>query len=119
MTHEFNPIEIEAEVMLPQTPEDLDTFVASIIEEFSLPPGDDTYDAMATVIMHLPSTRAYAPKSYFASCVRKSLANRAAYTRLRELAQKREDAAKVAEDEAKAKLTLVENHDGSQPLQGA
>lgn len=108
----------EPEVLLPTDVPALDAFVASIVDEFKLPEGDDTYDSIATMILHLPQTKAYMPRSYFGNGVLKALANRAAYTKLQEFAQKR----KEAEEKEKAKLTLVPQESipaSEQPLQGA
>ena len=96
-------------VALPTDIPALDAFVASIIGEYALPPGDDTYDMIATMIMHLPQTKAFMPRSYFGYGVYKSMANKAAYTKLREFAQAREEkemAEKKKEDDAKQHETL-------------
>lgn len=106
----------ELEVLLPTTVAALDEFVASITTEYGLPEGDDTYDAIATMILHLPHTKAYALRSYFGHGVLKSMANRAAYDKLTELRERRE--AKAAEE--KAKLTLVQDETSvGEPLQNA
>lgn len=86
--------------LLPQTTEALDTYVAEICQEFSLPTTDDTYDAIATMIMHIPPTAAKVPMRYFGESVQKSIANKAAYTKLAEFRNKRaaaESAAKQVE----------------------
>jgi hypothetical protein len=107
-------METETEVLLPTTTEALDTFVASITQEYGLPEGDDTYDAIATMILHLPHTKAYAPRSHFGNGVLKSLANKAAYDKLTEFREKR----LKKEAEEKAKLTLVQDETSvEQPLQ--
>lgn len=95
--------------LLPQTETDLDVFVERVIQTFKLPGGDDTYDAIATMIMHMPHTRAYERIEYFGEGVQKQLANRAAYNRLREIAERRKaaDAEKEAEQKKQAELTLV------------
>lgn len=92
------------EVLLPVTETLLDDFVKSLTEEFSLPDGDDTYDAIATMILHLPQTKAYMPRSYFGNGVLKSMANRAAYGKLKELKARRDA---KEEEEKKANLSLV------------
>lgn len=102
-------MENEVEVLLPTDLSALDAFVESITQEFKLPAGDDTYDAIATMILHLPQTRAYALRSYFGNGVLKSLANQAAYTRLQEFRKKRE------EKEQEAKLTLVPDGTTQEP----
>jgi hypothetical protein len=95
-------------VMLPQNVEALDQFVSEIIYEYKLPEGEDTYDAIATMIMHLNHTTAYATKKYFADGVRKSLANKAAYEKLCEFREKREAAKK--EQEAKKAAEKTDNN---------
>lgn len=108
----------DQEVKLPTTVDELDSFVASITRDFSLPEGDDTYDAIATMIMHLDHRIAHMKPSYFGNGVLKMMANKAAYTRLRELAEKRNARAEAE----KAALTLVKDEGasvGSEPLQNA
>lgn len=78
--------------LLPQTVEDLTKFVNSIAEEYALPDSDDTYEAVATLIMHMPPNNCFAPRSFFGDSIRKSIANRAAYTKLEEFARKRKEA---------------------------
>lgn len=95
----------EREVPLPITEEGLDRFVQDVTEKFGLPPGDDTYDAIATMIMHLDHRIAYVKPSYFGHGVLKSMANAAAYGKLRQLAQKRADkeqAEKAAQEQKPA-----------------
>ena len=72
-------------VLLPTTVLGLEGFIQDIIDEFELPTGDDTADAICTMIMHLPHTQAYAPRKHFGHGVLKSLANRVAYDKLVEL----------------------------------
>ena len=109
--------EKEPEIRLPQTELELDEFVQSIIDEFKLPSGDDTYDAIATMIMHLPQTKAYVPRSYFGHGVYKAMANRAAYYRLMEIKKRRDAKEKVEKEQneaaAKKILELVPTSDQS------
>ena len=95
-------------VLLPTTVEELDEFVKSLTEQYALPGGDDTYDAIATMIMHLPHTAAKAPRSHFGHGVLKSMANKAAFTRLQEFAKKREEKKKQEEEEKRLKLVESE-----------
>lgn len=81
----------ETEVQLPTTEEGLDSFVAEITELYNLPEGDDTYDAIATMVLHLPQTKAYSTLAYFGHAVLKSMANQVAFKKLKELKKKRED----------------------------
>jgi hypothetical protein len=109
----------ELEVLLPTTAKDLDSFVASLIEEFGLPEGDDTYDMVATQILHLPLTRARAPRSYFANGVLKSMANKAAFEKLQEFKQKRD---RAEQDRKNSELKLVQSEQapaGVEPIQNA
>lgn len=76
---------------LPQSVAELDVFVAEITKEFGLPDSDDTYESIATLIMHMPPSSASAPKSFFGESVRKSIANLAAWTKLQEFARKRKE----------------------------
>lgn len=108
----------EVECLLPTTAEALDEFVDVITKEYELPPGDDTYDAIATMILHLPQTRAFMPHSYFGHGVLKSMANKAAFDKLQGFAIKR----KEAEEKKKAALSLVPTEVetvGAEPLQNA
>lgn len=75
--------------LLPQSVEELDTFVAEICKEFSLPATDDTYDNIATMIMHIPPSAAKVPMRFFGESVQKSIANKAAYEKLAEFRAKR------------------------------
>lgn len=109
------------DVLLPTSETALDQFVSDVCAKFNLPTHDDTYDAIATMIMHMPHTKAYAPLAYFGNGVLKSMANRAAYNRLRTLAEKRK-AAEEAKEKEKAALTLVPqepNAANEQPVQNS
>ena len=108
----------EKEVLLPTSEAELDAFVASITEEYKLPAGEDTYDAIATMILHLKSHVAYVPRSYFGNGVLRSMANKAAYEKLRQFGMKRQE----AEEKQKAELSLVPKESepvGNEPLQNA
>lgn len=86
--------------VLPTTSEGLDMFVAEIIKEFSLPNTDDTYDNIATMIMHVPPSACRVPMRYFGESVLKSLANKVAFDKLAEFRDKRKaavEALKLAE----------------------
>lgn len=86
--------------VLPTTVEALDKFVAEITESYKLPSGDDTYELIATMIMHMSPNVCRAPRQFFADAVTKSLANRAAYEKLQEFRNKREEAKRAAQQEA-------------------
>ena len=85
------------EVELPRTVPALDMWVESICNDFELENNDDTYEMIATTIMHMPMTRAVANKGHFGACVIKSLANQAAYKKLEEFRNKRAEADKAKE----------------------
>lgn len=97
---DFQQAASEQEVLLPQSAKELDDFVAGIIKDYELPEGDDTYEAIATMILHLPGTRAHAPRAYFANSVRKQIANKYAYEKCGEFVKARES--KAREEKAKA-----------------
>jgi hypothetical protein len=97
--------ENEPEILLPRTPEALDELVQIITAKFDLPPGDETYEAVATMIMHIPAQRAYAPLAYFGNGVLKSMANAAAYQRLGEIAKRRAERKKAEQENLSAPTT--------------
>lgn len=105
-------------VLLPTTQVELDEFVASITDEFGLPPGIDTYDSIATAILHMPNTKAYAPRWVFGHGVLKAMANAAAYTKLEEFRRAREAKAVAEKEKMEAERALVGAADG-QPIQDA
>jgi len=87
------------EVLLPTTEEGLDHFVASLVEDYELPNTDDTYDAIATMILHLPQTKAFMPRSYFGHGVLKSMANKVAFEKLKIFRDRREAAEKLKDEQ--------------------
>lgn len=101
---EAAPVQPE-EVLLPTNREDLDAFVAKIVKKFKLPETDDTYESIATMIMHMPNTRAYAPLAYFGNGVLKAMANLAAYEKIQEFCKKRRDAALASAEAEKLAST--------------
>ena len=80
---------VEDKVLLPQSIDELDEFVYSLGEQFNFPVNDDTYEAVAVKIMHLPNTQAFATREEFGHAALKYLANKAAYEKLQEFAAKR------------------------------
>ncbi len=94
------------ERLLPQTESELDSFMDDIIRMFSLPDAEDTRDAIATMILHLNQGRAYASMRYFADGVRKSLANKAAFEKLKIYKENREAAHDAAAKAELEKLAL-------------
>lgn len=112
---------LDSPVKLPTTVEALDEFMDSLITEFQLPNHDDTRDAIATMVLHLPHTQAFAKRSYFGHGVYKAMANQAAYKRLEAYREKREQLKKEVESKAKLELVSGDNQDVTpaieQPLQ--
>jgi hypothetical protein len=109
---EKNPIMTEeadyippGEILLPQSLEDLEVFLDKIIQDYNLPPSDDTKDQIATMILHMPQTRASIHPLHVATYVRKSIANRWAWEMTQIIKARRDEAIRIAE-EAK-KLSLV------------
>lgn len=121
---------------LPRDPKELDTFVEEISAHYDLPRNDETYDAIATKMLHMP-TETYSailkdpsPAAffdYFGYGVLKMMANTAAWFKCEEFRQKRDEKIKKIEDEKKAadeksKLSLVQKEElpiESKPIQNA
>lgn len=80
----------QGDPLLPQTEKQLNLFIDQIVRDYALPDNDDTYDAIATMILHLPQGKCYVPKDYFGHSVLKSIANQVAYKRLGELKKTRD-----------------------------
>lgn len=97
----------EAMLPLPTSIADLDKFVADIVKEYGLPNTMDTYDSIATLIMHMPQSAYLAPRRYFGHSALKSLANKAAYDKLAEFRKIR------AQKEETLKLKIVDQADTS------
>lgn len=99
--------------VLPTSEEALEVYMSEIIELYSLPDSDDTRDMIATMILHLPQTAARKSRTYFAEGVLKSMANKAAFDKLKVYKARRDEAELKlkAEQEATQKtgLTLVDH----------
>ena len=109
----FRKEPLEPLIDLPTSVDDLNDFVSDIINsDPRIPNTEDTYDNIATMLMHLNQNVAKAPLSYFVNGVLKSLANKAAFTKLAEFRDNR--AKKVEEEKTKAELTLVKT-EATQP----
>ncbi len=78
--------------LLPLTEGDLDAFVQSLTEEYGLPPGDGTYEAIASAIVHMPANQAYAPRMHFGHIGLKQMATTVAYAKVAEFNEKRRKA---------------------------
>jgi hypothetical protein len=72
---------------LPKTEADFEAFYQDVIDLFKLPSGNQTRQAFATMIMHLPNDVASKSKAWFAVCLKKALANQAAYNVLDKIRQ--------------------------------
>ena len=99
--------------LLPLTKEELEEIVSSITQEFGLPEGDGTYEAIATAIVHMPANQAYAPRMHFGHIGLKQMATSVAYAKVEEFNQKR----KAAMIEAKKAADLEASR--GQPVQDA
>lgn len=89
----------EKEIRLPTDTQALDGFVSGIIRDFGLPPGDDTFEAIATMILHLDNRIGRVKRSYFADGAVKFLANKAAFEWI-SAKQKQEKEAQQAQQQA-------------------
>lgn len=94
--------------LLPLNAPDLDAFVASITDEFGLPPGDGTYEAIATAIVHMPANQAYAPRMHFGHIGLKQMATSAAFAKVEEFNQKRRAAQLAAKEKADNEKRLAD-----------
>lgn len=110
-------LKVDELTLLPQSVAELDTYVSEICKEFNLPETDDTYDSIATMIMHVPPSAAKVPMRFFGESVQKSIANKAAYTKLREFSAKREAAAEAAKQVETAPVEAVSTNE--QPIQNS
>lgn len=79
---------------LPQTIEDFEIFYKDLVSLFSLPEGNQTKHAFASMLMQLPQTTVKYPKAYFAKCLQKAIVNQAAFRVL----EKIRDEEKAAKD---------------------
>lgn len=94
----------EERVDLPISRKELEIFIEDLIFDFQLPDTDQTKGMICQEIMHMGRTVSKAPRSIFASAVRKQLANDAAYPMIEELRHKLK-----AEAEAKQVETAQES----------
>lgn len=100
----FNPFKSKVDQLLPlplSVPE-LDAYVEELCTEFDLPRTDDTYENVATMLMHAPPSVCKAPMRFFGESVKKSIVNQAAYAKLEEFRNKR--AQKAANEKQKSEL---------------
>lgn len=96
-------------VDFPQSVEELDIFVSNLCKDYNLPENDDTYECIAGLIMHAPPSVSQAPLIFFASSVKKAIANKAAYLKLQGFDQARRAARKQDETEKSSNGQSVSN----------
>lgn len=105
------------DILLPTTTEELDALIADVVEKFKVPATDDTAEMIATMIMHMPSGRAYAPLAYFGNGVLQSMAKKIAWEKLDEFSRKRNAA--TAESVAKLADTQKQGVSDAESLSNA
>lgn len=81
---------------LPQGMDALDKFILSILDTYDLPNKPSYFNAVATMVLHLPPTQHRASKRYFAKSIMKAIANEIAYGKIQDI--------KAADEEAKKNL---------------
>lgn len=81
-------------IRLPAGTPQLDAFIKSILKTYNLPDKPSYYQAVATMIMHLPPTQHRASKRFFAKSIMKAMANEIAYGKIQEI----RDAEKKSEE---------------------
>lgn len=90
---------------LPVGAKEFEDFFQSIVNTYDLPNLPSYKQAIATMIMHLGQSVHKAPKSLFAKCIKKSMANQVAY----EIIQQIRDDEKLKQQEAAAALEKVDD----------
>ena len=70
---------------LPVTSEGLDAFVAEVCTEYGFPNTSDTYDVIATMIMHSSQGVTHSSLRYFGDAILNSMAKKAAYDKLKQM----------------------------------
>ena len=105
--------------MIPVSPQELDTFIASIkAEDTRLVDDEATEDAITAAIMSLPPEVVRAPRTHFLNAALRIHANKAAWEKRVALKAIRDEKEKA--EKQKAGLKVVENGaDVGQPLQNA
>lgn len=101
---EANGFDVDELKVLPLTVAALDLYVADLCKAFELPNNDDTYESVATMIMHVPPSACRVPMRFFGESVLKSIANKAAHEKLQEFRDKRTQARVAAQIAENAKL---------------
>ncbi len=75
----------------------LDALVSALYQTFGFDTSDDTYEAVATVILHAPPDMGQFTLDYVGNRVAKMMANKVAYEKIQELKAKREDTLKASQ----------------------
>lgn len=117
----FNPFKSKLDKLLPlplSVPE-LDAYVAELVKEFDLPNTDDTYENVATMLLHAPPSVCKAPMRFFGESVKKSIVNQAAYTKLEEFRAKRAQKERNEKQKAEIKAIAQANEAATLPVEGA
>lgn len=109
---------------LPQGRTEFDTWANSIVAIYAMPDNDSVRFALATMILHLPSTKSRVSKEFFGRSLQKSCSNQVAAALMQELKEKQqaefkaqqEKAALEAQIQKQAEVTAVpaEASNGSQ-----
>jgi hypothetical protein len=79
---------------------DLKALVEHLHDEWSFSISDDTYEAVATTILHAPPDMGRLDSEYIGNRVAKMLANQIAFNKLNEIKTKREQAATKTQEAA-------------------
>lgn len=85
LTKVINLIKAQFPSKLPIGAKEFDDFATSILQTYNLPDLPSYRHAIATMIMHLPTTTAYKSKAFFATSVLKAMANQVAYAKIQEI----------------------------------
>lgn len=87
---------------LPVTIKELKHFTWEVYDLYDLPESPEHNTMVATLIMHLGTTRTRASKAYFGKSLYKYMANVAALERIKEVKKQAEEMAKKQLEETKA-----------------
>ena len=105
----FRDADVVDQVLLPQTKTEMDELVHEIAMRFRLPDDENTYDAIQTMVLHLPSNQAHASMEYFGYSVQKQIANRVAWEGMQVLKEKRKKEMNSAQDVAAPNESMLSN----------
>lgn len=92
---------------LPQGVTELEVWSKSIITAYNMPDNDSVKFALCTAIMHLDSTAAYKPKSYFGKLLIKGAASQVAASVFQELKLKQQEAIKAVQQQEATQQAVV------------